>query len=46
MPWNIQPPPNLGTTSATRTISNAVASLRLLCGVDANNKGRAVLACF
>jgi hypothetical protein len=40
MPWNIQPPPQLGTTSASRTISNAVASLRLLCGVDSANKGR------
>ncbi len=40
MPWNIQPPPNLGTTSAARTITNAIASLRLLCGVDSDNKGR------
>ena len=40
MPWNIQPPPNLGTTSPNRTITNAIASLRLLCGVDSANKGR------
>jgi hypothetical protein len=40
MPWNIQPPPNLGPTSASRTITNAIASLRLLCGVDSSNKGR------
>jgi hypothetical protein len=40
MPWNIQPPPELGTKAPTRIISQAVASLRLLCGIDSNNKGR------
>jgi len=40
MPWNIQPPPELGVKSPTRVISQAVASLRLLCGIDSDNKGR------
>jgi hypothetical protein len=40
MPWNIQPPPELGVKSPTRVITNAVASLRLLCGIDADNRGR------
>ena len=40
MPWNIQPPPELGKKSPTAVISNAIASLRLLVGIDPANRGR------